>query len=54
MARERDVLSRRGITQKDKKEMAGCLTYMIIFPIYIIVSGIRILSSFINKKSNKK
>jgi len=54
MVRQKDVLSRRGITQKDKKEMVGCMTFMIIFPIYIVIEGMRIIYSFVNKKSNKE
>lgn len=49
MAKGRDVLTDMGITKKDRKEISGCLTYMIVFPIYMIIKGIRAIISLIKK-----
>lgn len=51
---QRDTLSRMGITKKDRKEMYGCLSYMIFFPIYIIVDGITMIVSLTDKIANNK
>lgn len=48
---ERDTLSRMGVTKKDRKEIYGCLSSMIFFPIYLIADISKIIN---NKSSNKK
>lgn len=50
---ERDFYTRIGITKKDRKEMAGCMAAMIFLPITVIVEGIPMIVSAINKIANK-
>lgn len=52
MSKGRDYFTQIGITKKDRDEMAGCMTAMILIPIYLIIDGIKILYSIVTNVIN--